>query len=474
MLAAPPVASNACRGTSPEWPFGYRTVTGRALGVLEGSTCMAVDALSEPCGRYAHMSFGLVDLLRIRSARRLMTSSACSSLAAGIFLGSLPLAVAAKGGGPVQVGLASAALMAWWIAAVPLSVVVDRLGVGRSLRSLAPLRIVALLVIGAHAFFSGSASVAVIIGGALLYGLIDVLADTATSSLPALVVDEEQYDRAFSMFYSITRISDLVIGSTVGAVIFSFYQALPFIVAAAALLAAYVSISPFFSDPRTAAVPSEDADERANWRTRVFAGLSHISRDGFLRPIAITMVGVVIAEELVAVVVTPYFRDHSGIHEWARTLGYLRGGAGVAAVISAVIAGDIASRFGRQRVLKAIAVFGSLSAGVLAISARWGVVLVALAVSGIAEAMWVPLVQAEVARRTPASIMGRTRAAMMFLTWGALPVTSVLGGSLASILGVRLVLAIGCGVALVSCLLGVARLSNNAQAGPRSDVIKES
>jgi MFS family permease len=350
--------------------------------------------------------------------------------------------------------------MAWWVAAVPLSVIVDRLGIGRSLRLLAPLRIVALLVIAAHALWSGTVSFVVIIAGALLYGLIDVLADTATSSLPALVIDEDKYESAFGAFFSITRTADLVIGPTAGAVLFSLYRWLPFIVSAAALIAAYISIAPFFTDPRTAAAEPEDADERHGWRQEVSAGLSHIWNDQFLRRIAITLVGIVVAEELITVVVAPYFRDQSGFHEWERVLGYLRGGAGVAAVLAALVVGRVAARFGRQRVLKTMAVFGALSAGVLALGAQWYVVLVALAVSGVAEAMWVPLVQSAVARRTPPAIMGRTRAAMMFLTWGALPITSIVGGSLASIFGIRLLLALGCVIALLSCVIGVVRLTS--------------
>jgi hypothetical protein len=386
---------------------------------------------------------------------RLLSSSLTASLAGGVFLGALPIAVAARGGGPLQVGLTAAALTAWWVVSIPLALIVDRLGVGPALRMLAPLRIVALIILAGHALVDGTASITVLVAGALLYGFVDVLGDTATSTLPALVVDEERYDDAYSALSAVVRVTDLIVGPTAGALLIAVAPWLPFTVAACALLVSYVTLTPFFGDPRTRAFGRDASTQRRPWWRETVRGLTHVFGDRFIRGIAIALVGIVAAEELVTVTVAPWFRDGSGIENWPQALGLLRGTAGVAAVCAALLAAPVARTLGRYRTLCLVGPAGACSAGILAAGARWQIVLCALLVSAVAEAMWVPLVQGEVARRTPRELMGRTRAAMMFLTWGTLPVTAAVGGGLASQSGIRPVLLAGCAAALACCAGGL-------------------
>ena len=87
--------------------------------------------------------------------RRITAASGLSNLATGIFLAVLPLTVATHGGGPLLIGVTSAALFAWWIASIPLSLLVDRFGPGPMLRPVAPLRIGSVLVIASHALLEG-------------------------------------------------------------------------------------------------------------------------------------------------------------------------------------------------------------------------------------------------------------------------------------------------------------------------------
>lgn len=385
--------------------------------------------------------------------RRMLIFTACSSLASGVFLGALPLAVASRGGGPFLIGLVASTLTIWWIAAVPLGTLIDRKSPGRVMTWAVPLRMAAVLIISSHALFVGeSKAIVVIVAGSVLYGLVDTVADSASATLPALLLAESHYDSAYSSLYSIGRIANLVIGPVVGATLLVTAAPLPFLLAAAALYVGYIFSLPLYRDPR-ARVPAPEAS--GGWQSELVAGLRHLWCDRFLRAVVTTLVGVVIAEELVAVTVQPYFRDGSGLTNWAQILGALQSSAGVCAILAALNIAGLTTRFHRTRILAVVAAGAALCPAVLAISPKIIPVALALSISAIAESIWVPIVASEVARRTPRQLMARTRSAMMFITWGTLPLTSLVGGTLAERLGIRPVLLSASTVALLSCIFGV-------------------
>lgn len=394
--------------------------------------------------------------------RRITGANAASNLASGIFLGALPLAVAARGAGPFLIGLVAASLTGWWLLSLPLGAVVDHYGVGPTLRIAGTVRIAAVGLIGAHALVPAGWAIPVIVIGAAVFGLTDVLVDCATETMPTLLVAEDDWDTAYSLFVTVNRATNMVLGPSIGAGLLAISTGLPFLIAALALAVSWWAYSTYFADPRvgrqTPTEPTGGASEV------LFGGLRHVTSDPFLRAVAITLVGVVIAEEAVATVVAPYFRDAHGDH-WAQVLGLLRSGAGIAALLASLCAGGLAVRFGRNRVLRVVAGGAALSPLVLAAAPAVGPVLVALVVSAVAEAIWVPLVQAEIGRRTPRHLMARTRAAIMFLTWGALPVAALAAGALAQAVGTRPVLLAAAAVAATSCLLGVWRSLGSEVSG---------
>jgi hypothetical protein len=83
-------------------------------------------------------------------------------------------------------------------------------------------------------------------------------------------------------------------------------------------------------------------------------------------------------------------------------------------------------------------------------------VLAALMVAVAADAIWVPPMASEAMRRTPAHLLARTRAAILFVTRGTLPVTSLLGGAVAQAIGAQPTLLFAAGT-FTACAVGVWR-----------------
>src|SRR5690606_37732849 len=239
---------------------------------------------------------------------------------------------------------------------------------------------------------------------------------------------------------------------------------LPFAVVAASLAVSFACYARFFSHPGAAAAPRPR--HPGGW-SELVAGVRHVVSDRFLTSVVITLVGVVIAAEVVATVTAPYVRDGLASDAWAQVLGALRSTAGGFAIIAALSAGTLARRFGRLRVLRVMAAAAALSPALMATGAQVPPVLAGLVVAAVGEAIWVPLVQGGMMRRTPAHLLARTRAAVLFVMWGSLPVTSLVGGTVSEAVGVRPSLLVAAAVALVTCSLGIWRpgLGTDGQPG---------
>lgn len=386
----------------------------------------------------------------------MLSSALVSSLAGGLFLGSLPLAVAARGGDALQIGLISAALYAWWIVSVPLSVITDKLGIGPTLRMFAPLRFIGLAVIAIGIATEAEWSYGVLLAGALLYGFADVVVDSASGTLPAAVMKSEDYDDAYSSLHAVTRTADLVLGPVLGAGLFLLNLWAPFALAVLLLAVSYGTLFSFFGDPRTQAVPADGMEQ--GWFSSTFAGLRHVVRTPLVRGIAITLIGVAAASEVTAVVVAPYVRAGAESAYWPQILGGTNAIAGIAAIIAALAATAIAGRLGRTRTMIGAATLGVASPVLMSIGPSWTFVGLALVAAAVGEAIWVPLAQASMMKATPRHLLSRTRAAVMFIIWGTIPATSLIAGALAVTIGLVWTLIATALFAALLCAFGFPAL----------------
>jgi MFS family permease len=401
--------------------------------------------------------------------RRLLASAIAGRLADGIFLLALPLAAAAAGGSALWIGAISAAQTWWWLVAVPLSTVIDRFGAGPVLLRLRSLRILLAAAATASMTLAPQPRLIALLAVAFCWGGVEALSDTALTTLPALLLREELYDVAYSLLFTGQRVAYLVVGPAVTGVLMGGGPSVPFGVAAVLLIVSLVTQWPLLTAP--AAGPAGTAGTRsAQPFNDMLDGLRHLRRDRMLAAIVVTLVGIVIAEEVVATLIIPYARD-GHLPGWETTLGYARAAAGAASILTALAAVAVGRRIGRLRVLALAALGGVLSPALLAVSPQVAIVVVALLVSAVAESLWVPLVQAEVMRRTPRHLMARTRGSFMFITWGSLPVASITAGVLTGVVGYRLTLVLAAAFAFVSSAAGVWRavLLNRVPAGPQAD-----
>ncbi|MFG2142774.1 MFS transporter [Streptomyces sp. NPDC048696] len=379
-----------------------------------------------------------------------MAGTVAGDLAGGLILGTLPLAVLAHGGGPLLIGLVSAAVTGWWILAIPLGAFVDRRGCGPVLTAATALRCAAAVLLAAGALRPGVGAELLLGAGALAYGLASTGTDIAAAVAPVRLLDPAACDEVYALLYVSSRVAGLAAGPAAGAALFAVSPTLPFAAGSACL-----ALSCFTFVRLRRPLADVEGPPRAAERRRVWAGVAVIRNDAFLRPVAITLIGVAMAEETVATVVAPYFRAGHAAGPWIPLLGALRGVSGAVSIGAALAAGRLARRFRLHRVLIAVATLGAFCPALMAIGPGLLTVGGALVLSACTEAIWVPLVQSETARRTPAHLVARTRATITFIVWGSLPLTSTAAGALAQLIGIPVTLTLASVLAFTSCLFGV-------------------
>jgi MFS family permease len=409
------------------------------------------------------------DALRNPTLRRILATSATGNLADGMFLLALPLVAALAGASPFWIGALSAAQTVWWLLSVPLSTLVDRLGPGPLLWYVRPLRIVVAAGAAASLAVPGQAQLVVLLIISAAWGFLEVLSDSAVATLPALLLGDTVYDESYALLYSVQRVTNLVLGPALGGVLIATGSWVPFVGAAVLLVVAFIIQQPLLGRAEAQATRKPDHVDIKSFGADLIGGWKHIKHDRFLRAIMITLAGIVVAEGVVATVAAPYARDGRLIANWESVLGFLRSSAGLTSIGAALTTAALARSIGRLRVMSFAAAGGVAAPLLLAVQPSVSFILAAMLVSAVSEALWVPLAQTEIVRRTPKALLARTRATLMFVTWGSLPITSLVGGIVATLFGVRIALWIAAGIACAAALWGIWPLAIQSSA-PISEV----
>lgn len=408
--------------------------------------------------------------LKNSTARLILATSFTGYLGDGIFLLALLLVATKAGATPLWIGVIGAVQSFWWLFSVPLSLFVDRLGPGPLLTRVRPLRlVVAAGALLSTALFNQTPLLLLLIICSAAWGFLEVLSDSALSTLPALLLHEKEYDASYSLIYSTQRVAGLILGPVISGALFVIASWAPFASAFIFLLLSFLIQLPLLG--RAEAQPQKQSSPLAptSFLAEASSGWTHISADRFLRAVMITLIGIVITEEIVGTVVLPYARDGHLILHWESILAYLRSIAGVVSIGAALLTAGFARLLGQVRVMGVAALMGVAAPLLMAIQPSVAWILSAMVVSNAAEALWVPLAQTAIARRTPKQLLARTRATLRLITWGSLPLASLIGGALATRFGIPLTLYIAASMVAISSLFGIWPLAlSPAEANQRN------
>lgn len=442
-----------------------------------------------------------------RNYAKLWTASVVSNLGDGVDSAALPLLAEALTRDPLLfAGVAVASRLPWLLLSLPAGAIADRVD-RRRLMVIANLARFGLMSVLGVSVVTDRASIWLLYVVALGLGSFEVLFDNAAQTIMPSVIAREQLERGNGRLFAGEIVANQFVGPPLGALLFGVAAALPILLDAGTFLLSAGLIAAMTGSYRsgharidrnidlgarsgadaTAALdgatvadelvanpttgPSPAAGPRhapagppqRPLRADIREGFAWLWQHRLLRTLAILLAAMNGTTMMGMSIFTLYAYGDGSILELA-PIGYgllLMSAAG-GSLLGGLAAERLVPRVGRGPALwltLLIAVAAPLSIG---LTSRVWVVVVAQVVVGFGFVVWnvvtVSLRQAII----PDDLLGRVNSVYRFLGWGAMPIGSLVGGFVATGIGLRATFLAAAGLMACMLLVGVGTISSAA------------
>jgi MFS family permease len=384
-------------------------------------------------------------LWRHRDFLLLWSGQAVSEMGSAVTLLAVPLiAVVLLHASTFSVGLlATASTLPFLIIALPAGLIVDRFAKRPMLIACDASR---LVVIGSVpvAAAAGVLTMAQLFAVALVAGILTVFFDVAYQSyLPALIRADQLTDGNGKL--SVTQSLAQVAGPGLGGALFGLLRAGALTVDAISYGVSTLSLLLIRAREPAIERPAAGAGgERPKLRTEIFAGLSFVLRHPVLRKIAActgtaNLFGsITFALEIIFLVRV--------LHVRPEYTGLLVAAGSVGGIVAGLASGTLTRWIGSARIIwVSMLGFGALGLLLPLAAQGWRLALYAVGLLGFSFSAVLYNV-AQVSYRQaicPPELLGRMNAAVRWIVWGTLPLGSLAGGVLGTLIGVRPALWVG-------------------------------
>ncbi len=389
---------------------------------------------------------------------KLLSASAGSNLADGIFWIALPLLAIRLTDSPALVaGVTIASRLPWLVFSLVAGALADRLDRRRTM-ILVDLFRGGLLGGLALATAAGVENLPLLYVVAFALGVAETLFDTSAQSIMPNLVEGDKLSRANGRLYAVELSMNQFVGPPVGGFLAAAAIAAAFGTGAAAYLLAAVALFTI----RGAFRPVREGP-RTSIRADIVEGLRYLLGHRLLRVLAI-MVGIGNLSStaafsvfvLYAVEPGPLGLDEVGF-------GVMTTALAIGSVVGSVLVERLERLLGRANLLAvSMASFGvTLIAPVLTTNVP--VIFVVWLISGAIGIAWNVITVSLRQRIVPDALLGRVNATYRLLAWGTMPLGALLGGLVGETLGLAAVFWIF-GALQVSLLLGRLVVTDEAIA----------
>jgi MFS family permease len=391
---------------------------------------------------------------------------ASSDLGDGISRVVLPLIAADLTKSPLLIGLvAMATRLPWLLFGLPAGAMTDRMETRRILVVSVVLRslVIAVLV---TALLGHAVSVPVLMVSALAAGGAGVAFDVAAQSVVPVLVEARHLHHANARVYSTQVTMNQLAGPGLGGLLAGW--SLPGALTATGL--AYAT-----SSALVRGLPRHRAQQSGarGWFETLGVGLAELWRRRELGGLAVVSAVQNCAYSATMAVLVLYVVDPGPMHLNDTGYGLLLTSSAAGALLAGWSASRCVGRFGERATLRTWTPVAGVGLGLIAsTTAPWTGVL-GLALYGFSTMVWNVVVVSYRQRTVPNERFGRVNAAYRWLSWGAMPIGSLLGGVLGEVAGVRGVLVASGIVAFlaglaVTVFLGDSLRESHVVSGKRS------
>jgi len=403
--------------------------------------------------------------------RKLWAASAISNLGDGVALIAAPLLAATLTRDPALVaGLAFVQRLPWLLFPLLSGALADRIDRQRAMVLVATLRATMIGTIGLAALLD-MMSIWLLYVVFFIISTGETLFDTASASVLPAIVPRDELTRANARLTGTWTVANSFIGPPLGGLLFTVAVALPFLFGAAGLAASAVLILSL----RGSFKPERRNDSITT--TTIWAdireGVSWLWRHRLLRTMALSLTVLNIAVIAQVSIMVLFARNQLGLGPTG--FGLLLTAHATGAVLGSLAAHNVIARFGMSTVLRTGLFIEAGVPAVIALADGPLLAGVALAVFGFHAMVWGALLTTVRQEITPDRLRGRVESVYRLLEHGAAAPGALLGGLLATTLGLAAPFWIGAIAAAAiipfvwssysEAAVNVARRALDAEAG---------
>ena len=270
----------------------------------------------------------------------------------------------------------------------------------------------------------------VILITAFLFGLAEVLRDNTAQTLMPAIVEEKDLEKANGRMWSAESLTNSFIGPPLGSLIISVAIFLPFFVDAATFFVAAALIASM--KPTVKSFTPEAKSGPINFRAEIKEGFTWLWRHELLRPMAIIL-GLLNGIAALSGAIFILFAQ-----EVLETTVFIFAILGTAAAFGGILGGllgpKVSEKIGRGRSLALALFVMPLMTLMVGFTSLWYLAWVFIAIETFTAVLWNVVTVSLRQSLIPSHLLGRVNSVYRFFAWGTIPIGTLLGGTLVTIL----------------------------------------
>ncbi len=370
---------------------------------------------------------------------KLWTAAAISNIGDGIRVTALPLLIAAITRDPLIVsGVTAATFAPWILVSLPAGAIVDRLNrrhlmmIGQAVRG---------VVVGALALaiLGGVESIPLIYVTAFVIGLGEVFVDSSSQAAIPMLVEEPELENANSKLLAVEFVTNDALGGPVGAWLFAYAPAIPFLLDSSTFLVAGLLISQI-----TAPMQESVTAERPSMLDSIREGVSFVRNHELLGGIALAVALANLAVGAGGSILVLLALEVLGVSEVG--FGLLVATGAIGGFIGAIAARRVSARIGRRMALTTGAALLGIGQAVMGLAVNGVIAGAGFFIGSLGVSVFSVVGRALRQGVTPDRLLGRVVATFRLIGVGAVPVGAVLAGVIADAFGLRVPYILGAAV----------------------------
>lgn len=264
----------------------------------------------------------------------------------------------------------------------------------------------------------------------LLFGFTEVLRDNAGQTFLPSVVEKNQLESANGKLWSAEYVMNSFIGPPIASFLLGLAVFLPFFIHSATFFVAAALIGLISKIARGQSM--NDKSKPINFKAEIGEGFRWLWSHNLLRPMAIILGSMNLLGALTSATFILFAQEvlSTSVFEFA-----ILGTAGaVGGVLGGILGPKISERFGSGPSLYAILVAMPLLGLVIGLTSNWIVVWVMIFLTTIFAVLWNVITVSLRQSIIPNELLGRVNSVYRFFAWGSMPIGTLLGGALVSLI----------------------------------------